>query len=697
MRSRDQIFVALSLAGSTIACGVGALPPRIGPDVMDGAAAADATLVTAVDGAGPGGGGVDAALVSPDAPTTFDLPVDLVTPDLAPAIDQASPADARQDLFSPDVPTTFDLPVDLGTPDLPVAIDQVSPADVPVRFDALVPDVANPPLEVADSAPDAPAQADGSAGGTGGVPGTGGAGGTGGATGTGGTTDTGGIPGTGGTAGPGSGGAGVDAGACSSGVVNATLVNGGFEQPALSSPTFYNIPVGSEPAGFGWTVSTADIDVHRVGWGTTSLGYITGPAVDGSQYLDLVGSGSSGGVRQSVTVVAGQTYELALFYANNPAAGPNPSARVTVVGCAGTLLSNALSHGTSTAANLDWTNFTATFIVDGDSVSIQLDSTAATGAGGILVDHVSLMPVSGGPIGYRYVRFLALTSIPNDSLTSMSEFELLDAQGKSMPRTAWVVSTDSQELQDQYSPVSAAVDGDPATFWQTEWGAYVAPLPHNLTIDLGSPQVLSGFIYTPRQDWYNGRIGAWELYLSNDPNDWGTPIVNGDFPDTITAQKRTFLSPGTLRPTGSTGHRWARFLALTSLPNDSLTSMSEFELLDGQGNSLPRSGWTLFTDSEELSASHVPVYNTIDGDTGTMWQTEWGNYVAPLPHNLTIDMGIPQVVSGFIYTPRQDWYNGRIGAWEFYLSHDPSNWGAPVATGNFPDTNLAQTRTFTPQ
>jgi len=147
----------------------------------------------------------------------------------------------------------------------------------------------------------------------------------------------------------------------------------------------------------------------------------------------------------------------------------------------------------------------------------------------------------GAPsVGHRYARFVALTSIPNDNLTSVAEFEILDALGQSLPRSGWTPTVDSQELADSYSPGSQAIDGDVNTVWQTEWGDYVAPLPHMLTIDMGQAELVSGFVYTPRQDWYSGRIGSWEFYLSNDPSDFGTAVASGDFPDSMAVSTKTF-------------------------------------------------------------------------------------------------------------------------------------------------------------
>src|ERR687883_332117 len=45
-----------------------------------------------------------------------------------------------------------------------------------------------------------------------------------------------------------------------------------------------------------------------------------------------------------------------------------------------------------------------------------------------------------------------------------------------------VVSVDSQELVGENDAVTNAIDGDPATFWHTEWAQQTAPLPHTLIL-----------------------------------------------------------------------------------------------------------------------------------------------------------------------------------------------------------------------
>ena len=50
-------------------------------------------------------------------------------------------------------------------------------------------------------------------------------------------------------------------------------------------------------------------------------------------------------------------------------------------------------------------------------------------------------------------------------------------------------------------------------------------------------------------------------------------------------------------------------------------------------------------------------------------------------------------MGGFSYMPRQDGVNGRVAKYEFYVSMDGKDWGAPVASGQFPQSS-DQTKVF---
>ena len=54
-----------------------------------------------------------------------------------------------------------------------------------------------------------------------------------------------------------------------------------------------------------------------------------------------------------------------------------------------------------------------------------------------------------------------------------------------------------------------------------------------------------------------------------------------------------------------------------------------------------------------------------------------------MPHELQIDLGALYAIAGFQYLPRQDTcVNGDIKGYNFFVSTDGVNWGAPVSTGN---------------
>ncbi|KAI9850650.1 MAG: hypothetical protein M1838_005294 [Thelocarpon superellum] len=116
------------------------------------------------------------------------------------------------------------------------------------------------------------------------------------------------------------------------------------------------------------------------------------------------------------------------------------------------------------------------------------------------------------------------------------------------------------------------------------------------------------------------------------------------------------------------------------------------------GTEIDRSSWTITADISE--GSHPPTY-AIDGDPNTFWHSEWDPYLAPLPHNITVDMQVVQNVNGIGYLPRQDLgvnpsggSNGNIGEHQILLSTDGVHWGSPVAIGTYIDNNITKYTTF---
>jgi predicted Ser/Thr protein kinase len=71
-----------------------------------------------------------------------------------------------------------------------------------------------------------------------------------------------------------------------------------------------------------------------------------------------------------------------------------------------------------------------------------------------------------------------------------------------------------------------AVDGNPHTFWETQW--HIGH-PHEIIVELVPPSSIKGFTYLPREGDDNGAIKDYEFYVSNDGENFGTPVSKGSF------------------------------------------------------------------------------------------------------------------------------------------------------------------------
>jgi WD40 repeat protein/tetratricopeptide (TPR) repeat protein len=87
------------------------------------------------------------------------------------------------------------------------------------------------------------------------------------------------------------------------------------------------------------------------------------------------------------------------------------------------------------------------------------------------------------------------------------------------------------------------------------------------------------------------------------------------------------------------------------------------------------------------AASHLDGYDAdlaADGDLETFYHSESTAVAKPgYPHYLTIDLGLPCLVDGLLYVPRQDETYGRVKEFEIRTSNDGETWGEPLAKGTW--------------
>jgi len=126
---------------------------------------------------------------------------------------------------------------------------------------------------------------------------------------------------------------------------------------------------------------------------------------------------------------------------------------------------------------------------------------------------------------------------------------------------------------DSYSPEyppAAAVDGNPATSWHTEFVGAMPGYPHEIVVALESPREIAGLTYHPRQDSENGRVKEFEIYVSDDGKSWGDPVAKGQWEND--AQPKTAFIP---RTTTS----FVKLKGLSEVSGQPFMSASEVEVL----------------------------------------------------------------------------------------------------------------------
>jgi alpha-N-arabinofuranosidase len=110
-----------------------------------------------------------------------------------------------------------------------------------------------------------------------------------------------------------------------------------------------------------------------------------------------------------------------------------------------------------------------------------------------------------------------------------------------------VVHVDSEETVGENGKGANAVDGDPQTFWHTQWQDATPEPPHEIVIELSSSISIKGFSYLPRQDdEVNGTIKDYEFSVSTDGTNFGDPVAKGSFQNSKEKKTVTF-TPVTCR------------------------------------------------------------------------------------------------------------------------------------------------------
>lgn len=166
-------------------------------------------------------------------------------------------------------------------------------------------------------------------------------------------------------------------------------------------------------------------------------------------------------------------------------------------------------------------------------------------------------------------------------------------------KSSWqLVSVDSYQGGNE---AKYAFDNNPATFWHTAWGSYEPTCPHTLVIDMRRIYRVTAFTYLARNDGnQNGMVKAYEVYLSIDGQNWGSPVVSGEFKNTTALQVAQLAT--------ATEGRYLKFVAKSEINGRAWTSAAEVGIQADADITAIRNISTE-DSSQHLDASRQPYYD----------------------------------------------------------------------------------------
>ena len=129
----------------------------------------------------------------------------------------------------------------------------------------------------------------------------------------------------------------------------------------------------------------------------------------------------------------------------------------------------------------------------------------------------------------------------------------------------------AQSSQNSGAEAARALDGDSSTSWHSQYSPTTASAPHWVTLDLGkSRENVAYFDYLARIDGNNnGAAKDYEVYVSDDSNDFGAPVASGTLKNVAYTQR--------IKLTPKNG-RYVKFVIKTDYSGSNFGSAAEMNV-----------------------------------------------------------------------------------------------------------------------
>ncbi|MEJ1089554.1 family 20 glycosylhydrolase [Microbacterium sp. Mu-80] len=237
--------------------------------------------------------------------------------------------------------------------------------------------------------------------------------------------------------------------------------------------------------------------------------------------------------------------------------------------------------------------------------TIALDEIAASGSADVAVTLFNVSAASGtGNFTFELVDAEG-TVIASGA----TQANAVCAAGTVQPTAVSAVSSEQRTGEPAPNgPATAAIDGDPATYWHSQWSPSEATYPHAIVVDLGEEQSVCGLVYTGRSSTgsggANGRIGEYEVYASTEVStidgEWGDAVSSGTFANTGDAQTAGFAAQSA---------RYLKLVALSEVNGNPWATVGELAAA-GPAQEAPTYEATLSVDDEVTAGEALTVTGT---------------------------------------------------------------------------------------
>jgi beta-galactosidase len=142
-----------------------------------------------------------------------------------------------------------------------------------------------------------------------------------------------------------------------------------------------------------------------------------------------------------------------------------------------------------------------------------------------------------------------------------------------VPHGKWKIIASSSFQQGEGEPENA-IDSDPSTYWHSQWSGNAAKPPHFISIDFGKEMNIATVIYTARTGNRNGNVKDYEIYLSNDPKEWGAPALKGRFRRGDDEQSIKLSKP--------VKARYMKFVAISEQQDQNYASVADLDVIESK-------------------------------------------------------------------------------------------------------------------